>query len=139
MIGAPAVVDVKLRVGHGAQSFPVVVSNTLSRGDTVEIGFSFGKLKRRHYQAIGDLMFGDAREIATFRENRRRPRGILHGMGTFFAWSFTGPPRAFRLLWWEWKDRRAALNASASDSGGGTAIATPVATLEPAPARAASA
>ena len=67
---APAVVDVKLRSGGRSQSFPVVVSNWLVHDDVVEIGFAFGKLKRRHYQAISELMFGDVKEIAAFREGR---------------------------------------------------------------------
>jgi cellulose synthase (UDP-forming) len=106
--GAPAVVDVKLRSGNGAQSFPVVVSNWRLRDDAVEIGFSFGKLKRRHYQAISDLMFGDAGEIAAFRAGRRHSYGVLHGVLTFFAWSFAGPPRGLRLLASAWRARRAA-------------------------------
>ena len=38
--GAPAVVDVALRSGQGAQSFPVVVCNMLTRGDVMEIGIA---------------------------------------------------------------------------------------------------
>jgi cellulose synthase (UDP-forming) len=106
--GAPAVVDVKLRSGSGAQSFPVVVGNWRQRDDAVEIGFAFGKLKRRHYQAISDLMFGDVGEIAAFREGRRRRYGVLHGVVTFFAWSLAGPPRGLRLLLDAWNARRAA-------------------------------
>jgi cellulose synthase (UDP-forming) len=106
--GAPAVVDVQLRSGQGAQSFPVVVSNWRTRDEVVEIGFAFGKLKRRHYQAIGDLMFGDVKEIAAFREGRRRRHGISHGVAAFFGWGFQGPLRAFQLLLSQWRARRAA-------------------------------
>ncbi len=147
--GMAAVVDVKLRSGNGAQSFPVVVSNWLTRGDVVEIGFKFGKLKRRHYQAISDLMFGDVRDIAQFRENRRRRRGILHGVATFFAWSFSGPPRGLRLLLSEWRAHRAARRVvhgepatpaiEAAASAAEAAAAAANANSEAAPSRAASA
>ncbi len=106
--GAPAVVDVQLRSGAGAQSFPVVVKNILTRDDVVEIGFAFGKLRRRHYQAIGDLMFGEVEEIAAFRLGRRRRRGINHGVAMFFIWSFRGFKRGATLLVVEWEARRAA-------------------------------
>ncbi len=129
--GAPAVVDVRMRAGGGAQSFPVVVSNVSATDDVVEIGFAFGKLKRRHYQAIGELMFGDAREIAAFREGRRRRRGVLHGVAMFFLWAAMGPARGFQLLAVEWRARRAA--ASAATSGGGAEEAAAAA----APAKAA--
>jgi cellulose synthase (UDP-forming) len=132
--GAPAVVDVKLRSGAGAQSFPVVVSNVTMREDIVEVGFSFGKLKRRHYQAIGDLMFGDVKEIAAFREGRRRRHGVLHGVAMFFFWAFSGPPRGFQLLAAEWRARRAAFARTAE--GGGAEPATP-ATPRPSEAKAA--
>ena len=138
--GAPAVVDVKLRAGGGAQSFPVTVSNAQARGDVVEIGFAFGKLRRRHYQAIGDLMFGDVKEIAAFREGRRRRYGILHGVGVFFAWSFAGPARGFRLVWSEWRARGAARLAAAAPRVAPAPIEPPAAAVavEEAPARAAA-
>ncbi len=135
--GAPAVVDVKLRSGHGAQSFPVVVSNFIAKDDVIEIGFTFGILKRRHYQAIGDLMFGDVREIAAFREGRRRGHGILHGVGLFFVWAAGGPPRGLRLLIAEWRARRAA--AAAAHNPGGGAAEAPAPAEQPTPARAATA
>jgi cellulose synthase (UDP-forming) len=106
--GAPAVVDVRMRSGQGAQSFPVVVSNVTTRDDVVEIGFVFGKLRRRHYQAIGDLMFGDVEAIAAFRLGRRRRRGIHHGVSMFFIWSFMGFKRGASLLAVEWRARRLA-------------------------------
>jgi len=137
--GAPAVVDVKLRSGSGAQSFPVVVSNICERDDVVEIGFAFGKLKRRHYQAIGDLMFGDVKEISAFREGRRRQRGILHGVATFFVWAAMGPPRGFQLLLAEWRARRADSQPKDSSSGGGSQVPEPTAAAAPAPVRAATA
>src|SRR6202012_3468285 len=112
------VVDVQMRSGSGSQSFPVVVSNFSTLDEMVEIGFSFGKLKRRHYKAIGDLMFGDVKEITTFREKRRRRHGILHGVAVFFAWSFSGPPRAFLLLWREWQASQAARNSAQGGPGG---------------------
>jgi len=133
--GAPAVVDVTLRSGAGAQSFPVVVSNLSEHDDVVEIGFSFGKLKRRHYQAIGDLMFGDVKEIAAFREGRRRRRGILHGVATFFVWAVVGPPRGFQLLLAEARARRAAARPKEASPGGGLQVAEPAA-IAAAPARA---
>jgi cellulose synthase (UDP-forming) len=132
--GAPAVVDVNLRSGDGAQSFPVVVSNWRVRDDVLEIGFSFGHLKRRHFQAISDLMFGDVKDIAAFRAARRRRRGILHGVATFFVWGFSGPPRAFRLLMLERRASR-TVKLPPADSGGRTTIAP----TNPAPARAAAA
>jgi hypothetical protein len=135
--GAPAVVEVRQRLGGGAQSFPVVVSNWRLRDDALEIGFAFGKLKRRHYQAIGELMFGDAKEIAAFREGRRRRYGILHGVVTFFAWSFAGPPRGFQLLLSAWRARQAARRPPRPDAAV-PEIAAPAPALEPA-ARAASA
>ena len=97
-----------MRSGNGAQSFPVVVSNVTTRDDVVEIGFVFGKLRRRHYQAIGDLMFGDVEEIAAFRQGRRRRRGINHGVAMFFIWSYMGFVRGAKLLAVEWRARRAA-------------------------------
>ena len=138
--GAPAIVDVKLRVSGGSQSFPVTVSNWLARGDMVEIGLSFGKLKRRHYQAIGDLMFGDVKDIAAFREGRRRRHGILHGVVTFFVWGFSGPVRGFGLLLAEGRARRAAKALGPIDPGGGTTIEAfePAVAIEAAPARAAA-
>ncbi len=134
--GAPAVVDVKLRAGNGAQSFPVVVSNVVARDDVVEIGFTFGKLKRRHYQAIGDLMFGAVEEIAAFREGRRRPRGIHHGVAMFFFWSFSGFRRGAELLLAELRARRAAMAVPLA-----APVAEPALALsrESAPAKAANA
>ena len=138
--GAPAVVDVKLRSGGGSQSFPVVVSNIAMRDDVVEIGFAFGKLKRRHYQAIGDLMFGAVEEIAAFREGRRRRRGIHHGVAMFFYWSYGGFVRGVELLAADVKARRAAKVAPPADP-----LLEPVAAPArepvpaPAPAKAASA
>ena len=138
--GAPAIVDVNLRSGGGSQSFPVVVSNWLARGDVIEVGFSFGKLKRRHFQAIGDLMFGDVKDIAAFREGRRRRRGILHGVAKFFAWGFSGPSRGFGLLLSDWLAKRAAKAAAPGDPGGAAAIEAPApaSIAEPKPARAAA-
>jgi cellulose synthase (UDP-forming) len=139
--GAPAVIDVRLRAGGGAQSFPVVVSNVHTHDEVVEIGFAFGKLKRRHYQAIGDLMFGDVKELAAFRAGRRRRHGILHGVATFFSWAFMGPPRGFRLLAAEARALRAA-RRDAGGPGGAIEAAPPVAPVvaaPPAPARAATA
>ena len=138
--GASAVVDVKLKSGAGGQSFPVVVSNFAVRDDMVEIGFAFDKLKRRHYQAIGDLMFGDFKDIGDFREGRRRQYGILHGVVTFIGWSFSGPPRGLRLLAADLKARRAARRPKATDApSDGPSPQIPVFVPEPAPAQAASA
>ncbi len=136
--GAPAVIDVKLRSGGGAQSFPVLVSNVQMRDDVVDIGFAFGKLKRRHYQAIGDLMYGDVKEIAAFREGRRRRHGILHGVATFFSWALTGPSRGFQLLAAEARARRAAakIEARGPDGGGGAIAIGAAIVTEPAAARA---
>ena len=136
---APAVVDVKLRSGGLSQSFPVVVSNWLVHDDVVEIGFAFGKLKRHHYQAISELMFGDVKEIAAFREARRRPHGILHGVAMFFGWGVAGPVRAFELVLIELRARRAA-RAKPHGPGGGNAIETAPEriAIEPVPARAAT-
>jgi cellulose synthase (UDP-forming) len=134
--GAPAVVDVKLRAGNGAQSFPVVVSNIVTRDDVVEIGFAFGKLKRRHYQAIGDLMFGAVEEIAAFREGRRRPRGIHHGVAMFFIWSFGGFQRGAELLLADVRARRAAKAAPPAGPVAEPVLAPP---RESAPAQAANA
>jgi hypothetical protein len=112
----------------------------LTRGDVIEIGFSFGKLKRRHYLAIGDLMYGDVKDISSFREGRRRRHGILHGVAKFFAWGFAGPSRGFGLLVSDWLASRAAKAAKSGDSGGGPAIEAPAAGgfVEAPPARAAA-
>jgi cellulose synthase (UDP-forming) len=106
-VGMPAVLDVQMiRDAVPAQSLPVVVSNFTRQGDLMQIGFSFPKLKRRHYQAVADLMYGDAMEIAKFREGRRKPRSILHGVGTFFYWGATGPVRGFTLLYLQYAEIR---------------------------------
>jgi len=114
-IGAPAVLDVTLtRAETAAQSLPVIVSNCAVVGETTQIGFQFGKLKRRHYHAIADLLYGDAAKIQEFREGRRKPRGILFGVYIFLTWGLTGPGRGLQLAILkveEWRARRRALGA----------------------------
>ena len=101
--GSAAVLDVKLlRDAGGAQSMPVTVSNWTREDRMLLVGFKFGKLKRRHFQAVADLMYGDANEIAQFRAGRRKARGILYGVYTFLRWGFLGPGRGLRLLREDW-------------------------------------
>lgn len=132
--GVAAVLDVKLiRDPAGAQSLPVTVSNWSREGSALLVGFSFGKLKRRHYQAIADLMYGDAAEIAEFRLGRRKARGILYGVYTFLKWGFMGPRRGLRLLREEFLPKRAVptappdrgLPALVDVSGEGKAVLAP--------------
>jgi len=117
-VGAPAVLDVTLlRTGTAAQSLPGIVSHFVTQGETTRIGFQFGKLKRRHYQAIADLLYGDAAKIQDFREGRRKPRGILFGVAIFFGWGLTGPGRGLRLAirqLEEWRAKRRAVPAIAA-------------------------
>ncbi len=79
-------------------------------------------------------MFGDVKDIAAFREGRRRRHGILHGVATFFIWAFTGPPRGFQLLLSEWRARRAEASSKEAGPGAGTQAAPPAEAVEPAPA-----
>jgi hypothetical protein len=98
-VGAPAVIDVTLtRADVPAQSVPVIVAHCRNEGGTMRIGFRFAQLKRRHYQAVADLMYGDAAEIQNFRVGRRGQRGIWHGVSTFVRWGVTEPGRGLTLL-----------------------------------------
>jgi cellulose synthase (UDP-forming) len=113
-VGAPAVLDVTLtRADTPAQSVPVLVAHCRKEGDMMLIGFRFAKLKRRHYQAVADLMYGDAAGIQNFRAGRRRPRGIWHGVYTFINWGGTGPGRGLTLLARQFRDWRAERRAAA--------------------------
>jgi cellulose synthase (UDP-forming) len=118
-VGAPAVIDVTLtRADVPAQSVPVIVAHCRNEGGTMRIGFRFAQLKRRHYQAVADLMYGDAAEIQNFRVGRRGQRGIWHGVSTFVRWGVTEPGRGLTLLALRLRDwraeRRAAARAPAS-------------------------
>ncbi len=98
VVGTAGVLDVRLVREEGAQSLPVKVTNWTEENGATQIGFAFGKLKRRHYQAIADLMFQDASQIAAFRLGRRKRRGILFGVYTFLKWGVLGPGRGGKLL-----------------------------------------
>jgi cellulose synthase (UDP-forming) len=95
----PAILDVKLK-GETAkwQSIPVTVKHIVDSKGVARIGFTFGKLKRRHYEVIKDLMYTDGDGIDAFRSGRRKRRGILRGVYTFLAWGYLGATRSTKLL-----------------------------------------
>ena len=104
--GIPAVLDVELRHGAAGQSLPVVVSNWRLDNGKTSIGLSFGRLRRRHYEAIADLMYEDGGAIDRFRSRRRLRHGIFFGISRFLRWGLIGAPRGFSLLLHEWRERR---------------------------------
>ena len=98
-IGADAVLDVELKhAGEGWQSLPVIVTHVRAEAEGLRIGFAFGKLMRRHYRAIADMMYGDVKDIEQFRAGRRARRGIAFGVYVFLSWGFVGAGRGLWLL-----------------------------------------
>ena len=107
--GAPAVIDVRLRAGGGAQSFPVVVSNVAdarrSRRD---------RLRLRQVEA--PALSGDRRSDVRRRQGaspRFAPAGVAAAASCTASppsspGRSSGPPRGFRLLAAEARALRAA-------------------------------
>jgi phage tail sheath gpL-like len=97
-----AILDVKLEDETAKwQSIPVTVKHVSGGDGAVKIGFAFGKLKRRHYEVVKDLMYANASEIDAFRSGRRKRRGVSRGLYTFLAWGWIGAMRGMGLLWHE--------------------------------------
>jgi len=115
--GAAAVLDVALvREASAWQSLPITVNRSFPGAAGLTLGVSFGKLRRRQYRAVADMMYGDAEEILRFRSQRRRRHGILFGVGKFLAWGLVGTLRGFALQRALWLGSRTAKPAAPSAS-----------------------
>ena len=131
----PAILDIKLESEGGIwQSVPVSVKHISEQKGATRIGFTFGKLKRRHYEVINSLMYTDGNGIDAFRSGRRQRRGILRGIYTFVSWGYKGAVGGMKLLWREYVASKAARKSSAermppldgmTGSAPGTAAASP--------------
>ena len=113
--GAAAVLNVPLsRKARSSQTLPVFVANWSQAGSDIKIAFRFGALKRRHYEAIHEIMYPTAAELDAQREKRRVRRGILVNVAMFVRWAVTEPLRGFRLAFAAWRKARQAEAAAAA-------------------------
>jgi cellulose synthase (UDP-forming) len=112
----PAILDVKLNGEAGKwQSVPVTVKHITNNNGVAKIGFAFGKMKRRHYEVLKDLMYSDGTGIEAFRVGRRKRRGILKGVFTFLRFGYLGATRSTKLLITDFMKARAQRNTPTNE------------------------
>lgn len=98
--GTQAVLNVPMRdKSLGSLSLPLVMNNRSESNDGHSAGFEFGALKGHHYPVILDMMFKEMDELATFRESRRKHKGIFTGIKDIFMWGVHEPLRGFKFLY----------------------------------------
>ncbi|WP_245408725.1 UDP-forming cellulose synthase catalytic subunit [Variibacter gotjawalensis] len=79
------------------ESLPVVLRHAQSP-ETNYYGFEFDGITNREYNALADLMYGEASALQRFLDHRRSHKNLFAGTFQMLIWGVTEPIRAFSLL-----------------------------------------